>query len=368
MKYGLINKALGMFLTGLYSGKKKAKGYLNILQKAENFTLKKNSTILKLGTVSLKNKRVMIGSIKFSAFGVQPKQIEEEYYKQRSTAGLIITEGTSPSVNGAGSAHAPGIYNKRQVEIWEKTTSEVHKEGGKIFINLNHTGRLSHPLNMGTGSEILAPSAIKATGRLWTDSNKMQDFPVPKAMTNSDLWQTKIEFAIAVKNAIEAGFDGIELNASNGNLFEQFLSPISNIRSDDYGGSIENRCRFLIEVTTSISDIIGKGKTGIRLSPYSMVGDMQYYTEIEETYKYLAAQLNKTGVAYIHLVKNLAMGTPDEPKEILTQIINQFNNTIIYSEGFDTWEDFGNDHYGLWIKKDHSIKKSKKHEKINARP
>ncbi|MDP4208191.1 MAG: alkene reductase [Bacteroidota bacterium] len=289
----------------------------------------------KVGSLEVKNRVVMSPMTRCRAIGNVPNELMAEYYKQRSGAGLIITEGTSPSPNGLGYARIPGIFNKQQVEGWKKVTAAVHEGGGKIFVQLMHTGRISHPLNMPEGAHILAPSAVKAAGQMWTDEKQLQDFWVPKEMTPGDLLHTKAEYVTAAKNALEAGFDGVELHGANGYLLEQFLSPISNNRSDDYGGSIENRCRFVLEVLTAIAETIGKGKTAIRLSPYGVASDMPHYPEIHSTYSHLSEQLNNLGIAYIHLVDHSAMGAPVVPKEIKKLIRNNFKNTIILSGGYD---------------------------------
>jgi N-ethylmaleimide reductase len=290
---------------------------------------------VKVGSLEIKNHIVMSPMTRCRAIGNVPNERIASYYKQRSGAGLIITEGIAPSPNGLGYARIPGLFSRQQVDGWKKTTSAVHSEGGKIFAQLMHTGRISHPLNMPEGSEILAPSAVKPAGQMWTDSKMMQDFPVPKKMTTEDLITTKKEYVIASKNAIEAGFDGVELHSANGYLLEQFLSPISNIRDDNYGGSIENRCRFVLEVATSVADAIGKDKTGIRLSPYGVASDMPNYPEIDETYQYLTEQLNKLGIAYIHLVDHSSLGAPVVPLELKKLIRSIFKNTIILSGGYD---------------------------------
>lgn len=289
----------------------------------------------KIGSVQIENRIVMAPMTRCRAIGNVPNDLMATYYHQRSSAGLIITEGTSPSSNGLGYARIPGIFNKEQVEGWKKTTSAVHQNGGKIYIQLMHTGRISHPLNMAEGSEILAPSAVKAAGQMWTDQKQLQDFVMPKAMTADDILHTKSEYVTAAKNAIEAGFDGVELHGANGYLLEEFLSPISNIRTDKYGGSIENRCRFVLEVATAVVEAIGKDKTGIRLSPYGVASDMSHYPEIDATYDYLSKELNKLDIAYIHLVDHSAMGAPMVPLEIKTLIRNNFKNTLILCGGYD---------------------------------
>ena len=264
-----------------------------------------------------------------------PNELMAEYYKQRSNAGLIITEGTSPSLNGLGYARIPGIFSKVQVEGWKKTTKAVHENGGKIIIQLMHSGRISHPLNMPIESQILAPSQVKAAGQMWTDLKGLQDFPVPKEMTEQDILHAKTEYVAAAENALFAGFDGVELHGANGYLLEEFLSPVSNIRTDKYGGSIENRCRFVLDVVAAVAQAIGKEKTGIRLSPYGVASDMPHYPEIHETYDYLTKELNKLDIAYIHLVDHSAMGAPAVPREIKKLIRHNFKNTLILCGGYD---------------------------------
>lgn len=292
-------------------------------------------TPLQIGTVEVKNRIVMAPMTRCRAIGNIPNELMAEYYKQRSGAGLIITEGVSPSPSGLGYARIPGIYSTKQVEGWKKTTSAVHNAGGKIFVQFMHTGRISHRLNMPAGAQIIAPSAVKAAGQMWTDLQKLQDFPIPKEMSAEDLVQTKAQFVAAAKNAVEAGFDGVELHAANGYLLEQFLSPVSNIRKDKYGGSIENRSRFVLEIAAAVSDEIGSRKTGIRLSPYGVASDMPLYPEIEATYNYLSDQLNKLGIVYIHIVDHSAMGAPEVPLKTKNLIRNNFKNDIILSGGYD---------------------------------
>jgi N-ethylmaleimide reductase len=289
----------------------------------------------KLGQIDLKNRIVMSPMTRSRAIGNVPNELMEEYYRQRSGAGLIITEGTSPSPNGLGYSRIPGIFSERQVEGWKKITSAVHKNGGKIFLQFMHTGRIGHALNLPEGGRVLAPSAVKAAGKMWTDSKQLQDFPVPEEMTSNDIIQTKQEFVNAAKNSIFAGFDGVELHGANGYLLEQFLSPVSNKRTDNYGGSIENRCRFVLEVAGAVADAIGKGKTGIRLSPYGVASDMPHYPEIDATYKYLTEKLSKIGIAYIHIVDHSPMGAPVVPRELKTMIRKNFKNSIILSGGYD---------------------------------
>ncbi len=288
-----------------------------------------------LGSITLNNRIVMAPMTRCRAIDNIPNDLMATYYKQRASAGLIITEGTSPSPNGLGYARIPGIFNEAQIEGWKKTTAAVHKSGGKIIIQLMHTGRISHILNMQKGTEIMAPSAVKAAGQMWTDAKGLQDYPTPKEMTLEDIVLTKAEYVTAAKNAMLAGFDGVELHGANGYLLEEFLSPITNIRHDKYQGSVQNRCRFVIEVAQEVAAAIGKDKTGIRLSPYGVGGDMPNYPEIDATYNYLTIELNKLDIAYIHLVDHSAMGAPTVPLEIKKIIRKNFKNTIIMCGGYD---------------------------------
>jgi len=269
------------------------------------------------------------------AIGNVPNDLMAEYYSQRAGAGLIITEATSPSPNGLGYARMPGVYSAEQVEGWKKITSAVHGKGGKIFLQIMHTGRISHPANMPAGAQVIAPSAIGAAGQMWTDTLQMQDFPVPKEMTAGDIKHAQAEFVTAAKNAIAAGFDGIELHGANGYLLEQFLSPVANVRRDNYGGSVENRTRFVLEVAAAVAEAIGNEKTAIRLSPYGVASDMPHYSEIEATYTYLAEQLNRIGVAYIHIADHSAMGAPAVPVKIKQIIRDKFKNVIMLGGGYN---------------------------------
>ncbi len=170
---------------------------------------------------------------------------------------------------------------------------------------------------------------------MWTDQNGLQELPVPEAMTAADIVHTKEEYLLAAINAIDAGFDGIELHAANGYLLEQFISPHSNKRTDNYGGTIENRTRFVLEVAESVADAIGKDKVGIRISPHGTFNDMPAYPEIDATYKYLADQLNKLDIAYIHLLDHSVDGAPEVPLDLKESVRQLFNNTLILTGGYN---------------------------------
>jgi N-ethylmaleimide reductase len=297
--------------------------------------MKKLFNKYKLGNIELNNRIVMAPMTRSRATQNIPNEMMAEYYRQRSTAGLIITEGTAPSPNGLGYARIPGIYNKNQVKGWKKITDAVHQEGGKIFMQLMHTGRVSHPDNMDDGSQVMAPSAVALSGEMWTDQKGMQAYPVPKEMTLHDIEETENEYVSAAKNAIEAGFDGVELHGANGYLIDQFINTASNKRTDKYGGTMENRARFVIEVAAKVAEAIGPEKTGIRLSPYGAFNDMESFEGLEDTFEYIAQELGKLNLAYIHVVDHSSMGAPEVPESVKSKIQMAFGGPIIVSGGFN---------------------------------
>jgi N-ethylmaleimide reductase len=283
--------------------------------------------------LELKNRIVMAPMTRSRAIGTQPNELMAKYYSQRSSAGLIIAEGTSPSRNGLGYARIPGIYSEEQTEGWKNITQAVHKSGSKIFLQLMHTGRIAHPINMPEGAEILAPSPIRAEGKMWTDPLGMQEHPEPKAMSLMDIQQAIEEFAKGARNAIKAGFDGVEIHGANGYLLEQFLNPHSNQRTDHYGGSVQNRLRFISEVTQAIVQAIGKEKVGIRLSPYGNFNDMPAYQATSETYMALTRELNRLDVLYIHVIDSSAKRT-EEGKKLLKAMRENFGRLFIVNGGY----------------------------------
>ncbi len=289
----------------------------------------------RLGHIDLANHLVMAPMTRNRATpGHDVTDLMPTYYAQRATAGLILTEGIGPSKNGTGYARIPGLYTPAQVQGWQKVTEAVHAEGGKIFAQLMNTGRVAHAVHMDEGAEVLAPSALAASGQIYTDTLGMQDHPTPREFTTEEVKATIQEFVQAAKNAIEAGFDGVELHGANGYLIEQFLRPTSNQRTDEYGGSVENRARFALETAEAVAAAIGAEKTGIRLSPYGVFNDMPYDPTYDEAYAYLAEHLNGK-VAYIHLVDHTSMGAPAVDPKITEVIREGFNGTLILSGGYD---------------------------------
>lgn len=288
-----------------------------------------------LGGLTLQNRLVMAPMTRSRAIGNIPNELMATYYAQRSAVGLVITEGTSPSKDGLGYPRIPGSYTPEQQEGWRKVAQAVHAGGAKLFIQLMHTGRVAHPLNLPSGGEVIAPSAVAAGGKMHTDQQGPQPHPVPRAMNADDLGRVVAEFVHASRTAIAAGADGVELHAANGYLLEQFLSPGSNQRTDRYGGSIENRIRFVVEVASAVAQAIGGDHVGIRLSPHGTNGDMKPYEGVDETYRALVSALVPTGVQYVHVVDHSSMGAPPVPAALKASLRAAWPRTMILCGGFD---------------------------------
>jgi N-ethylmaleimide reductase len=289
-----------------------------------------------LGTMKLSNRTVMAPLTRSRALDHNvPNALMAQYYEQRASAGLIITEGTSPSPNGLGYARIPGLFNDAQVAGWRLVTDAVHKAGGKIFVQLMHTGRVSHQANLPSGARVIGPSPEVCPGEMWTDLSGMQAHTAPAAMTEADLSQTTAEYANSAKLAIKAGFDGVELHAANGYLMEQFLNPNVNLRKDAYGGSAAARNRFTLEVAEACVKAIGADKVGIRISPYGVFNGTGAFDDVEDQFMELTQKLSALGLVYLHLVDHSAMGAPPVPAEFKKQLRGAFKRTFIASGGFD---------------------------------
>lgn len=282
-----------------------------------------------LGKLQLKNRIVMAPMTRSRAIGNVPNAAMAEYYAQRASAGLILTEGVAPSANGLGYARIPGLFTPEQVTAFRAITEQVHARGGAIFAQLMHVGRIGHPLNQPQGARLLAPSAVQAAGNMYTDAQGLQPHPEPEAMTAADIAQTREEFVNAAKNAIAAGFDGIELHAANGYLLEQFLHPHTNRRTDAYGGGDAQRNRFVVETARAVAEAIGAERLGIRLSPYSPFNDMAPREDAIAAYADLARGLR--GIAYIHVVGSAHPRFADT----LAAIRSEFAGPLILNGGFD---------------------------------
>jgi len=288
-----------------------------------------------LGPLALQNHLVMSPMTRNRATDNVPNALMAQYYAQRASVGLVITEGTSPSPNGLGYARIPGMFAASQVAGWKAVVAGVHAKGARMFVQLMHCGRIAHPLNLPAGARILAPSALAAAGDMYTDAKGMQPNATPEAMSEADIKAAIGEYAQAAKNALQAGFDGVELHGANGYLLEQFIRPTSNQRADRYGGTIENRSRFVLEVADAVIAAIGKDKLGIRLSPYGVFNDEPLYPAMDSDYTYLASQLNARELLYIHLVNHSSMGAPPVPDSIRAMLRGLSHCALILSGGYD---------------------------------
>jgi N-ethylmaleimide reductase len=290
---------------------------------------------LQLGHLTLKNRMVMAPMTRSRCEGNIPGPLVATYYAQRAEAGLIVTEGTSPSHNGLGYARIPGLFTAAQVAGWKAVTEAVHAKGGHIFVQLMHTGRVSVAQNLPAGARVFGPSALAAPGQMFTDTAGMQNYPIPLAMSEAEIESTLQEYAHSAKLAMEAGFDGVELHGANGYLIEQFLNVASNQRTDRWGGALENRLRFAVEVARRTSDAIGAERVGIRLSPYGVFNGMQTDSETDALYVKLAQDLSALQLVYLHLVDHSAMGAPKPKAELIVQMRNTFKQRFILSGGYD---------------------------------
>ena len=264
-----------------------------------------------------------------------PDGLMTTYYGQRATAGLIITEGTSPSPNGLGYARIPGLYDQAQVEGWKPVTAAVHARGGKIFVQLMHCGRVAHIANLPAGAEVLSSSNAVCPGEMYTDSLGMQPHSAPRAMTAADIAHTVYAHVKSARLALDAGFDGVELHGANGYLIEQFLNPLINTRVDAHGGSIAARNLLATEIVRAIVAAIGGDRVGIRLSPYGVFNGTGEFPKLQAQYLVLAKSLSALGLLYIHLVDHSSMGTPPLPADFKLKLRAGFDGLFILSGGFD---------------------------------
>jgi len=288
-----------------------------------------------LGRLSLKNRLVMAPMTRSRALGNVPNELMARYYAQRAEAGLIVSEATSPCPDGLGYPRIPGLWSAEQVAGWKKVTAAVHEAGSHIFVQLIHTGRVSHPDNLPSGARVLAPSALRWDGQMYVDGKGLLPAPTPEAMSEGDIEQTIEAFARSAELAIEAGFDGVELHGANGYLIEQFLDTTANQRKDAWGGSVENRLRFAVEVARRTAARIGSDRLGIRVSPGSNGNGMLPDGESEALHEALAAELSKLGLSYMHVVDHSSMGASPIPAGLKEKIRKAFGGTLILAGGYD---------------------------------
>ncbi|WP_214409239.1 alkene reductase [Sphaerisporangium fuscum] len=249
----------------------------------------------------LANRMVMAPMTRSRAQGGLVTELTAEYYAQRASAGLIITEGVQPSVIGQGYPFTPGLYSAEQVAAWRKVTDAVHAEGGRIFAQLLHTGRIGHPVLLPDGLVPVAPSPVAARGQLFTPDG-MKDFVTPRELTAAEIEQTIADHVSAARNAVEAGFDGVELHGANGYLIHQFLAAGTNRRTDGWGGSTSGRIRLAVEVVSAVASAIGGARTGLRLSPGAMSNDIQE-PDPGPVYQALVQRLATLDLAYLHIME-----------------------------------------------------------------
>ena len=277
-----------------------------------------------LGGIRLANRIVMAPMTRSRAYGpgTSATDLMATYYAQRATAGLIVTEGTQPSAVGQGYPDTPGIHTEEQVTAWRKVTDAVHERGGVIFLQLMHTGRVGHPSL--TALEPVGPSAVAASGQVYTHEGP-KDFVTPRELTEADIAETIADYATAARNAVRAGFDGVELHGANGYLIHQFLAPNANQRTDRWGGSPEARIRFAVEVARAVVDEIGAERVGLRISPANPYNDIAETdsADVEQTYTALVDALAPLGLAYLH-----QMEAPDL-RDLTVRLRKQWPGTFI---------------------------------------
>ena len=262
---------------------------------------------LRVGNTELNNRIIMAPMTRSRANdeGIQPP-FAAEYYGQRASVGLIITEATNISPMAKGYVRTPGIYTDAQVQSWRPVTDSVHARSGKIFLQVFHTGRIALPDFLPDHAEPVAPSAVRAKGQNYTDEG-MKEFVTPREITREEIAETVRDFARAAGNAIAAGFDGVELHSASGYIVQQFLSTNVNLRSDEYGGSIENRARFLFEVLDAMIAAVGSERLGVKFSPRIAFNDIEE-TDADVMYPYILEQLNERKLAYVHISDSTGEG------------------------------------------------------------
>jgi N-ethylmaleimide reductase len=288
-----------------------------------------------MGDLTLPNRIVMAPMTRSRAGeGNVPGPLAVTYYVQRASAGLIITEGSQVSPQGVGYVRTPGIYSAAQVAGWKKVTDAVHRAGGRIFIQLWHVGRVSHPDFLG-GALPVAPSSLPVEDYVHTPAGKMQ-IPVPRALETTEVPDIVRQFRHGAENARAAGFDGVEIHGANGYLLDQFLRSGSNKRTDQYGGSLENRARLPLEVTKAVIEVWDGDRVGYRISPHMTAHSMSDANPLE-TFSYFAGELNKTGLGYLHLIEPLGgrMGFVPPEERLGPDLRRIFKRTFMLNGGYD---------------------------------
>lgn len=287
-----------------------------------------------LGTLTLHNRLVLAPLTRNrAATGEVPSELAPLYYAQRASAGLLISEASQISQQGQGYQNTPGIYTQAQIEGWRKVTDAVHAKGGKIFLQLWHVGRVSHVDLQKDGAAPVAPSALRPATKVFVN-NSFEDVSEPRALELNELPGIVNDFRQAAANAIAAGFDGVEVHAANGYLLDQFIKDGANVRTDAYGGSIENRARLLLEVTAAVINEIGAERTGVRISPVSPANGVSS-SDPQTQFDYIVDQLNALGIVYLHVVEGATGGPRDVAPFDFEGLRQRFQNTYIANNGYD---------------------------------
>ncbi|MEL6229187.1 MAG: alkene reductase [Cyanobacteria bacterium J06627_3] len=292
---------------------------------------------LQLGAIAISN-RIIMAPLTRARSGLSriPNDLMLEHYSQRASAGLIITEATQISEQAAGWQQTPGIYNADQIAGWQKITEAVHQRGGKMVLQLWHTGRASHPDFQPNGELPVSASAIAPQGEIHTPLGK-KSYVTPRPLTLEEIPAIVEQYATATRNAKAAGFDGVEIHAANGYLIDQFLRDGSNQRTDEYGGSVENRARFLLEITEAVVNAWSCDHVGVRLSPYVAFNDMKDSNPLA-TFTYVAKALSKFNLAYLHVIEALPghfMAAEEGAEPALPHLRRAFSGAIILNGGYD---------------------------------
>ncbi|HEY1090961.1 MAG TPA: alkene reductase, partial [Burkholderiaceae bacterium] len=288
---------------------------------------------IRLGDVDLANRVVMAPLTRSRSVGLLPGPLAVDYYRQRASAGLIVSEGTQITPEGQGYLDTPGIHSREQVAAWKKVTAAVHAEGGKIAMQLWHVGRISHVQFQPEGRAPISSTARAAVGKTFT-SQGFIDLSTPRALRSDELPGVVRDFARAAEHAMEAGFDAVEVHGANGYLIDQFLRNSINDRSDGYGGSIENRARLAVEVMTAIAKAIGPGRAGIRLSPVTPVNGAGQDSDAQALFNHLAEQLSPLGLAFLHLIEGQTGGPRDVAPFDYAAMRKRFKGLWIANNGY----------------------------------
>lgn len=289
-----------------------------------------------LGANTLQNRIIMAPMTRSRAtHGTDaPNPLNAEYYAQRAEAGLIISEASQISPTAKGYAWTPGIYSPEQIAGWKAVTDAVHKNGGKIFLQLWHVGRISHPSLQPNGALPVAPSAVVAEHlRAFNEEGHFVDLVTPHALELNEITQIIDDYRVAARNAMTAGFDGVEIHAANGYLLHQFLADNTNLRTDSYGGSIENRIRFVVEVSKAVADEIGADRTGIRISPCNPFNGIIEKSP-KEVYTSLLHELNKIKLIYVHVIEMSIFPPQKQPDFDFRALRREFNGAWIVNSGY----------------------------------